>query len=566
VFQISRFVFVCSLGFSGALQLRAQTTTPLKASPATLSFAYQEGDAKLPPAQTLALTGTAGSALTVTLAGGPWLTASPMSGSLPLSTKILANPTSLTVGTYTGTVTVATSGSNAQSVAIPVTLTVKAAPSSLTPSSTAIAITHTRGTSNPAPVALSLSSSGAVLSYSVTSAGGAWLAISPKSGIAFPAFPGTVMLTVNPAGLAPGAYKATLTIAAPQASNKSQTAVVNLTVNPGAPAITSIWPTRVTEGAEATTLTLTGSNFFTGSVIKAGTVVLNATVLGENAATAVVPAELLATAGAVALIVSNPGTGGGDSPAASLTVAAAAPVISAIVNAASFLDGPVAPGEMVTIFGTRLGPDDLASFIAPAPGQPIANTLSGTTVYFDTTPAPVIFTSVKQVAVMVPYNVAGKTSVAIRLDNSGTSSGTLTKTVALSAPAFFTAAGTGNGQLAALNIDATTGAYSLNTETATAAKGGVVVLYATGEGVPSPASTDGRIVTSATLLPNPALAVQIGGTTATVLYAGGVVGLVSGIIQINVRIPATITATKATPIVLTVNGLSSPPGTTIGVK
>ena len=561
MFRVCLFLF----GAGSALLLEAQTT-PLKASPATLSFSYQEGDAKLPAAQTLALTGTAGLAVTVALSGGPWLTASPMSGTLPLSPKILANPTSLSVGTYTGTITVTTSGPSPQSVAVPVTLVVKAAPSSLTPSATAVAITYTRGTAAPSPVALSLSSSGAVLSYSVTIAGGTWLAATPKSGIAFPAFPGTVTLTANPAGLAPGAYKATLTIAAPQASNKSQTVTVNLTVNPGAPAITSIWPTRVTEGAEATTLTVTGSNFFTGSVIKAGTAALSATILGENAATAVVPAELLATAGTVPLVVSNAGTGGGDSASVTLTVAAAAPVMSAVVNAASFLDGPIAPGEMVTIFGTRLGPDDLTSFLTPASGQPIATTLAGTTVYFDTTPAPVIFTSARQVAVMVPYNVAGKASVTIRLEKESTSSNTVTKTVALSAPAFFTAAGTGSGQLAAFNVDETTGAYSLNSETTTASKGGLVVLYATGEGVPVPASADGRIVTSASPAPNPALTVQIGGTNATVLYAGGVVGLVSGIIQINARIPTTITASKSTPIVLTVNGLSSPPGTAIGIK
>jgi uncharacterized protein (TIGR03437 family) len=303
----------------------------------------------------------------------------------------------------------------------------------------------------------------------------------------------------------------------------------------------------VSEGSGPTTVTLTGTNFFTGSLIKAGTAVLTTTILGDNAATAVIPEELLATAGNVPLVVSNPGTGGGDSASLSLLVDAAAPTIAAVVNGATFLDGPVAPGEMVAIFGNGLGPD-------------------GTTVAFDTTNAPVIFSSAKQLGVMVPYNVAGKASVSVRVTRASVISAAVVKTVALSSPGLFSAAGSGTGQLAAFNVDETTGALSLNTETSTAVKGGVVVLYATGEGVTSPASTDGQIVTVPTTTPNPALSVQIGGTNGTILYAGGVVGLVSGIMQINVRIPTTITATKSTPVILTINGIASPPGTTIGIK
>ncbi len=137
-----------------ATLLGAQT----KASPATLTFSYQEGDAKLPVSQTLAISGAAGGSATVVASGGPWLTASPTGGTLPLSLKILANPTSLPVGTYTGTITVTAS---AQSVAVPVTLTVKAAPSSLTASSSAVAVNYVRGTSVPAPSSVNLTSSGA---------------------------------------------------------------------------------------------------------------------------------------------------------------------------------------------------------------------------------------------------------------------------------------------------------------------------------------------------------------------------------------------------------------------
>ena len=568
VSKLGPLTFVCLAWLSGACRLSAQTTpaTPLKVSPATLTFTYQEGDVKLPVAQALAVTGAAGGAVTITLAGGPWLATSLAGGNLPVSCKVLANPTSLAVGTYTGTVTVATTGATSQSAAVPVTLTVKAAPSSLTASFSSVVVSFVRGGTLPSPVPISLTSSGAVLSYSVSTAGASWLTVTPKSGIAFPAFPGTITLNVDPTGLAPGPYKGTVTVAAPQASNKSQTITVNLTVGPGLPFINSVWPLSVTEGAAAMTVTITGTNFFSGSTIKVGSATLTSTIFGDGAATAVIPAELLVNPGVVGVTVSNPGTGGGDSAAVNLLVNAATPSITAVVNGATFLDGPVAPGEMVTLFGIRLGPDALTSFTPPAPGQPIASTLNLTTVFFDNTPAPILFTSARQVAVMVPYDVATKAAVGIHVTYNGVSSTVLTKLVAPSVPGLFSAAGTGTGQLAAFNVDETNGTVTLNTETATVSKGGMIVLYATGEGATFPASSDGSIVGAPSAAPNPGLSLQIGGSNATILYAGGVVGLVSGIIQINARIPTTITATKATPVILTVNGVPSPPGTTIGIK
>ena len=109
VSKLGPLTFVCLAWLSGACRLSAQTTavTPLKVSPATLTFTYQEGDVKLPAAQALAVTGVAGGAVTITLSGGPWLATSLAGGNLPVSCKVLANPTSLAVGTYTGTVTVA---------------------------------------------------------------------------------------------------------------------------------------------------------------------------------------------------------------------------------------------------------------------------------------------------------------------------------------------------------------------------------------------------------------------------------------------------------------------------
>jgi uncharacterized protein (TIGR03437 family) len=221
---------------------------------------------------------------------------------------------------------------------------------------------------------------------------------------------------------------------------------------------------------------------------------------------------------------------------------------------------------MVAIFGSGLGPDTLTVFNQPAPGAAIATDLASTVVTFDTTAAPVIYTSATQVAVMAPYDVAGKTTVSLKVAYNSVQSPGVDLAVANHAPALFTAGGAGSGQAAALNYDTATGLYTVNTETVTAPKGSVVVLYGTGEGVTNPASTDGSIVTAPAASPNPAITVQVGGKDATVLYSGGVPGLVSGILQINARLAVDTPAGKAVPLVVTINGIQSQPGVTLGVK
>ncbi|MBV8730843.1 MAG: hypothetical protein JO336_13645, partial [Acidobacteriia bacterium] len=57
-------------------------------------------------------------------------------------------------------------------------------------------------------------------------------------------------------------------------------------------------------------------------------------------------------------------------------VLAAAPSISAVVNAASYSVGSLAPGSLATIFGSSL-----ASATAAAPGFPLPSALGSTTVY-----------------------------------------------------------------------------------------------------------------------------------------------------------------------------------------
>ena len=77
----------------------------------------------------------------------------------------------------------------------------------------------------------------------------------------------------------------------------------------------------------------------------------------------------------------------------------------------------------------------------------------------------------------------------------------------------------------------------------------------TGEGQTDPQGADGAIVPAlVSALKKPVLPVTatIGGLPATVAYAGSAPGLVSGVMQVNLVIPATVATGVAVPIVITV--------------
>jgi hypothetical protein len=76
--------------------------------------------------------------------------------------------------------------------------------------------------------------------------------------------------------------------------------------------------------------------------------------------------------------------------------AAAPPVILGLANAASYAASPIAPGEIVTIAGTDIGPAASAS-LALDPNGNVATTLGGVQVLFGPWTAPLIYVSANQI-------------------------------------------------------------------------------------------------------------------------------------------------------------------------
>lgn len=233
--------------------------------------------------------------------------------------------------------------------------------------------------------------------------------------------------------------------------------------------------------------------------------------------------------------------------------------LNGLLSSASFLPGPVSPGEIVSIFGDGLGPADPVHFRLQ--GDLFPKEVAGTQVFFDGVPAPMILSWNSQVNTIVPYSVAGKDRTTVRVEYLGASTAQLTLPVAASAPAIFTSNTSGRGPGAILNED-----LSPNSPQNPAAKGSVAVIYATGEGETQPAGVDGKVASDP--LPHPLLRVlvTIGGLDAPVEYAGAAPTLVAGLIQINARIPKEVASGSAVPVVIKIGDKSSPSVVSLSIR
>ena len=239
-------------------------------------------------------------------------------------------------------------------------------------------------------------------------------------------------------------------------------------------------------------------------------------------------------------------------PAPSITAAG-------VTNAASFIGGPVAPGEIVTLFGAGIGPAALTGLNLSTSG--FVDSFAGDTlVLFDGAPAPLIYASAGQTSVIVPYSVAGKATTQLQVQFQGRISAALPIPVTAAAPALFSFNGSGKGGGAILNQDS-----KVNTPSNPADKGTVVVLFGTGEGQTIPGGIDGKL--AAGVYPKPVLPVSatIDGRAAEVLYYGAAPGLVAGVLQVNVKVPADA-ASGDVPVVVKVGSASSQPGLTVALR
>jgi len=230
---------------------------------------------------------------------------------------------------------------------------------------------------------------------------------------------------------------------------------------------------------------------------------------------------------------------------------------AAVTNGADYADKGVAPGEMVTLFPTNVGPATLTGSGLDASGN-VLTLIGGTRVLFDGVAAPMIYAVKNQVAAVAPYEIAGESSTRVQVEYNGIRSVAVTVPVLAAVPAIITTNSQGTGQAAALNQD-----NSLNSASNPAARGSIVTIWATGEGQRNPAGVTGVPAPAydAPVLP---ASVTVGGIAASLPYAASSPGFV-GLMQIDLTVPPSAPPGAAVPVQLTIGTIQSP-SATIAVK
>lgn len=555
----------------------AQSTDVITLTPTSVSFSFQIGGA-LPPEQKIQVkrVGTgAAVAFTVTPPpGAPWLIVTPLAGKSGTSIGLRVNPTLLLAGSYSAAVQVTGAGAGSPSV-VDVTLVVKNPPPTVTVSPAVVTVNFQTDQAPPAAQMVAVSTTGEPVSFTAAASGGAWLSVTPSNGIAVAGSPVSLSAAIDVNGLVPAVYTGKITLNFTNAATRTVSVPVTLAVTAGTAVIQSIWPTAAPVGSNDVTLTLRGQHFFKSSAVQAGSVTLTPTWVSTEVLLAVIPKAQLASQGALAITVTN-----APQPASApvnFTVNPPGPYVDSVVNAASFATASppnIAPGEIISIFGSGLGPSSVL-LAAPAGGVfPVSLGTPATEVEFETapstwTPAPIIFAQANQVNAVVPFALAAGANKQLRVRYNNLTSAGFTFTAVDAEPGIFTTDSSGRGQAAALNYNATTATYSINSGSNPATKGSTVVLYATGGGATNPLpAQDGLVLSAAGPAPtvNAAVSATVAGDGATVQSATGVPGSLAGLMQVNITVPGSVAAGKTLPVVLVVGGKSSPGTATIAVK
>lgn len=228
-----------------------------------------------------------------------------------------------------------------------------------------------------------------------------------------------------------------------------------------------------------------------------------------------------------------------------------------VVHGATFRPGPLAPGQIVTLFGESIGPAQPAAGRYTAGALP--SELGGAEVRFDGIRAPLFSAQAGQINAQLPYALAGRGQASVEVFAGGVLRAACQTALASSAPGLFTLAG-GAGQVIAVHEDGT-----LNGPDRPARGGSAVVLFATGEGLTDPPAVEGAPAQAPYPRPLLPVHVRVGGLPAEVLYAGAAPGY-AGLMQINVRLPGGFAPTGNLPVELYVGAAVSQRGVQITVR
>ncbi len=549
-----------------------------------------------PPAQTFQVLNPGSGSLSwnisaLSLTGGSWLSVSSTSGSSqglsqpgsPISVSV--KPQGLAPGVYYGTVQVTSAGAANSPQAITVAYTVAGSGSNPSPqvSPAGVIITGTTGNSDTQTVTITNPSANMV-TYTTsfgTDDGQNWLVASPVTGSLAAGGTSSISLSATLTNVGSGLRHGTLRLAFSDGSFQTVDVQLAISGSPStstagvgtcgssdvvleflspaqgfsAPARSGVPLQVLAKDCTGNLLTSAGTGI---DVLIGGSpmadVRLNYTGNGVWAGTwtpsgpAPQMSQVTLTARAAVLRGGSVATGAITATVALAPAVTGAPaLISGVVNAASFmLPGLVAPGTMVSIFGSGLA--DAQMSVGSTPFPP---TLQGAQFTLRGVPLSLFYVSDTQVNAVLPAGIAPNETDQILAVRDATQSTPVNLLVADTDPGLFSVNQQGNGQGAILLNGSSQVAGTATPATA----GDYLSIFVAGLGAVNNTPADGSPSTgNSTTLIQPV--VTIGGIQAVVAYSGLAPGEV-GLYQVNVQIPAGVPTGNAVPVIITAGNAMS---------
>ena len=231
--------------------------------------------------------------------------------------------------------------------------------------------------------------------------------------------------------------------------------------------------------------------------------------------------------------------------------------INCVENSASHDNAVIAPGELATVTGYQIGPEQPSGPVLDSAGN-VTSEIGGLSVWIAGLPAPLLYVSNNQINMVAPFGIPTRGTVLIELRQNGTIVGTFDQTAWPEDPGLFTT--NSAGQLAALNQDG-----SVNSPNNPATKGSIVAIFATGLGAMTPEPADGSRPSEPVAMPVNCPGVWIGGQTAEIDYCGNAPGLIEGVVQINFRVPFNVTPNSPPSNAVSVSLIENGNGASLGL-
>jgi uncharacterized protein (TIGR03437 family) len=534
------------------------------------------------------------------LPGAPWLnlatTSGTSTGNTPGAVSYSINQTAaaaLASGAYYGTIRISAAGAMNTPQDFQVVLNVTAANAPPTPNPTPGGLIFLTSGATPAPqIDQVFASSVTAVAYQAsaqTASGGSWLSVSPATGTTSASAPAQTSISVNPAGLAAGVYRGSVSYSLAAAA--VPTVNVTLVVESGeqSPSQRTQFGTEASAACTPTQIIPTQTGLVSDFAAPAswptpleiqlndncGNAVSNGQVTAtfsngdpplalspENTTSGLYSATWTPRATGAQVVVTATAMAPGFATATTQIAGAVAPNVAPTLNVNGTLDAfaiaaepgvPIAPGSIVAIYGSGLAGRTVA-----ATALPLQTNLGGTSVIIGGIAAPLYFVSVGQVNAQVPFELAAGQPYALIV--SANNALTTPQTIQLSAVTPGIAAYASGYAIAQHVADS-----SLITDASPAKPDEYVVIYLAGMGPTTVPVASGAVSPSSPLAyTSDAPTVTLNGETVSNILFSGLTPTLAGLYQIDLQVPMdapngdlTLTVTQTgfqgTPVILPVH-------------